>query len=172
MSGGAAPKPMHCADPSKPAPLRAAPADGGYRRLADEETVQKLREEMAKVETVPSASDRRVTQAVSDALDDLAGELQRCLRAADAPKPDQRYVVRVYLDGNSMATVVSRVALKRVEMKGTTAVEIATKAEPCFNNIFHLLELPPSTFVTQYSTTFRADFCRDQTAEAGIASAR
>jgi hypothetical protein len=139
--------------------------------LPDEAAVQKLREEMAKVETLPTATDRRVLQAVTDAIDDLGVELQRCLRAADAPRPDQRYVIRVYLTGNSVATMVSRVALKRVEVKGQTSTELATKAETCFNDIFQMLELPPSTFVSQYSTTIRADFCRDQT-EQPVASAQ
>jgi hypothetical protein len=139
--------------------MPAAPSEGGYRRLPDEAAVERLRDEMAKVETVASATDRRVTHAVAAAIDDLAVELQHCLRDADAPRPDQRYVIRVYLTGNSVATVVSRVALKRVDAKSGATIETATKAEACFNSIFHMLELPPSTFVTQYSTAFRADFC-------------
>jgi hypothetical protein len=158
-AGSGAHRALYCADHSKPPPVRPLPTEGGYRRLADAAALEQLRSEMAKVDTLPPATDRRVTHAVAVALDDLAPELQRCLHDADAPQPDQRYVLRVYFSGNSVATVVTRVALKRLHMNGGTAVETATKAEACVGRILQMLELPPSAFIAQHVTTFRADFC-------------
>jgi hypothetical protein len=165
---------LYCADHKEPI-VRPAPRDGGYRRLPDEAAMQRLRAEIASVDTLPPATDRRVTRAVHMALDDLADELKRCLHG-DTPAPDQRYVLRVYLSGNSVATTVTRVSLKRVNMKGGTAIESATTAESCFGGIFQMLELPPSAFIAQHVASFRADFCttsieRDSAIASAYASA-
>lgn len=152
--------------PPQPAPSKlrgVEPQQGGYRIVDDDAELERVRAAMRQGNpSVADDADGREMLAMFAALDELRPAMTRCMSEADGAHPELQYELRSALAGNSVATMITGVSVKRIDgaNRDGTPVLAPTTAEACVSRLLTRLVLPPSSGGFGESMTIvRQDFC-------------
>ena len=124
---------LTCPPTAAPSKLRGVdPQQGGYLVAQSDAELDRWRAAMAHGTTDTNVASRNL-RTMWAAVDDLRPEIQHCMVAADGTHPDVQYELRMGVNSNSVATLITSVSLQRIDGVGDdhTPVLGKTAAESC-----------------------------------------
>lgn len=133
-----------------------------YRRLSDETARLTLRDSIYNAKPPFTRSVGSASAALVQALGDFRPELKACIEVADPIEPGLQYALRIKLTGHpGVATIVDGIELRRISGVNPdhSPIESRTTAEACFAGVLSMLELPPSSFISELHMIYRYDGC-------------